>query len=499
MVGPRPHETNLADSRTRARHSGSNTRVRRAGMLVAQAPGMASASGWVRRSSTEPTRSDDVDAWTVVLAGGEGVRLARYIRRRFGRRMPKQYCRLIGDRSLLEHTLDRTTALVPPTRTLAVIGSGHESLAMPQLAGRCDHVLRQPAARGTGVALYVAIAMIRRWTPNAIVMVTPSDHYVWPIGPYLEQTHAATCAAAELGGLVVLGVRPTDGDPDMGYLLLGERTSHVPRLSRVVGFVEKPTRALAAKLCERGALWNTMVVTGSVEAFWRLGRATQPRLIAMLDALVPRIGDRHEDTMLAHIYERHADVCFSRDMIQLAPHALLALELLGVDWSDWGRPDRVEAVLARRAAAAAPAVVEGRLARRVDRDRSLSQEPVASAVTTASARSTSTTHADGPAGRWSAGSPTRTTGIEMPSSCRPVAIVTPRHPRECASVTIRSGRSEPGSPSISPARSRTSSKVIDRVITIQPARSRRVVRRARNAASASATNATGHQRDRVHA
>jgi mannose-1-phosphate guanylyltransferase len=317
---------------------------------------MAMLSGWVRRSATEPTRSEDVTAWTVVLAGGEGTRLARYIRRRFGRRIPKQYCRLIGERSLLEHTLDRTTTLVPPARTLTVIGASHEALAAPQLAGRSDHVLRQPAARGTGVALYVALAMIRRWTPNAIVMVTPSDHFVWPVGPFVEQTHAATCAAAELGGLVVLGVRPADADPDMGYLLCGERTTHVPRLSRVVGFVEKPTRVLATKLCERGALWNTMIVAGSVEAFWRLGRATQPRLVAMLDALVPRIGDRHEDAMLAHIYERHAEVCLSRDMIQLAPHTLLALELVGVDWSDWGRPDRVEAVLARRAAAAAVVV-----------------------------------------------------------------------------------------------------------------------------------------------
>jgi mannose-1-phosphate guanylyltransferase len=322
---------------------------------------MANVSGWVRRSASEPARSTDVTAWGVVLAGGEGVRLARYIRRRFGRRIPKQYCRLIGERSLLEHTLDRTTLLVPAARTLSVIGAGHDALATPQLVGRCDHVIRQPVARGTGVALFVAIAMIRRWTPNAIVTVTPSDHYAWPVGSYVEQIHTATCAAAELGGLVVIGVRPTDGDPDMGYLLLGERTSHVPRLSRVVGFVEKPARALAARLCERGALWNTMVVTGSVEAFWRLGRATQPRLIAMLDALVPRIGDRHEDTMLAHIYERHPAVCLSRDMIQLAPHALLALELVGVDWSDWGRPDRVEEVLARRAAAAAAVAVGGRL------------------------------------------------------------------------------------------------------------------------------------------
>ena len=82
---------------------------------------------------------------------------------------------------MLQHTLERLNKLTPASRTLAVIGTHHGGVAMPQLAGRCDHVFRQPASRDTGMALYVALAMIKRWTPNAIVTITPADHYVAPL------------------------------------------------------------------------------------------------------------------------------------------------------------------------------------------------------------------------------------------------------------------------------------------------------------------------------
>src|SRR3954469_9848577 len=152
--------------------------------------------------------SGQVD-WTLALAGGEGVRLSEYVQRRFGRRIPKQYCCLLGNRSMLQHTLDRLNRLTPASRTLSVIGTNHGDIAMPQMTGRCDHVFRQPSARDTGMALYVALAMIKRWTPNAIVTITPTDHYVAPAGRYIEQVRAARGVAARIRDkVIILGATP---------------------------------------------------------------------------------------------------------------------------------------------------------------------------------------------------------------------------------------------------------------------------------------------------
>ncbi|MBC7974173.1 MAG: hypothetical protein H7138_04255, partial [Myxococcales bacterium] len=271
------------------------------------------------------------------------------VERRFGRRIPKQYCCLLGNRSMLEHTLARMNQLTPPSRTLTVIGAGHGPLAYPQLAGKSDHVLRQPGARDTGLALYVALAMIRRWTPNAVVTVTPTDHYVAPSARYVEQVRSARAVAAQLRDTVILlGARPNHPDPALGYLSLGDPLTQIPQVRRLAGFVEKPSVAVAGELTEQGALWNTMVTCGTVDALWSLGRAAEPQLIDILDSLVPLVGTKDETDAIEYIYRAFLPVSFSRDIVERAPEQLAAMELDGVEWSDWGRAEQIEAVLALR-------------------------------------------------------------------------------------------------------------------------------------------------------
>ena len=313
------------------------------------------------RSSTCGLGRDATPLWTLALAGGDGVRLADYVERRFGRRIPKQYCCLLGRRSMLEHTLDSLAAVVPPARTLTVIGTHHEAFATPQLAGRCDHVFRQPGSRDTGVALYVALAMIRRASPRAVVTITPADHFVRPGDAYVAQVaRAQAIAAANRDRVVVVGVRPTEPDPELGYLALGDALGDGTRA--VTGFVEKPAPPLAAQLARGGALWNTMVTCASVDALWALAREANPGLIDVLDAFVPLVDTPDEDDAIEAVYRAVPGVSFSRDLLERAPGRLAALALEGVEWSDWGRADRVETVIARRprtpAAAAAVATAQ---------------------------------------------------------------------------------------------------------------------------------------------
>jgi mannose-1-phosphate guanylyltransferase len=301
-------------------------------------------------SATKPVEDDSshID-WTLALAGGDGVRLSEYVERRFGRRIPKQYCCLLGKRSMLEHTLERLNKLTPPSRTLTVIGTNHADFAYPQLAGRSDHVLRQPSARDTGLALMVALSYIKRWTPNALVTITPTDHYVAPSAHYVAQLRMARGVAAKMRDMVIiLGAKPNEPDPELGYLSLGDQLTEVPKVRRLVGFVEKPAVHVASELTARGALWNTMVTCGSVDALWELGRATEPQLMDILDSLVPLIDTEDEDDALEYIYRAFLPVSFSRDMLERAPTRLAAMELEGVEWSDWGRAERIETVLALR-------------------------------------------------------------------------------------------------------------------------------------------------------
>jgi mannose-1-phosphate guanylyltransferase len=303
-----------------------------------------------RTSIADPAEDDSPDLdWTVALAGGEGVRLGDYVTRRFGTRIPKQYCRFLGSRSMLEHTLDRLACLTPRERTLTVIGTRHREFAHGQLAGRSDHVFCQPASRDTGLALYTALAMIRRYQPNAMITVTPCDHYVTPAGRYVELVAGAREVARQRRStIVMLGANATHPDSDYGYLALPPQADPSLAPCPVVGFFEKPSAAQAQLLIGAGALWNTMVACGTVDAFWSAGRAAQPKLFDILDALVPLIGTVDEDDAIDYVYRALLPIGFSRDILERTPERIVAMALDGVEWSDWGRPERIEEVLARR-------------------------------------------------------------------------------------------------------------------------------------------------------
>ncbi|MES1205892.1 MAG: NTP transferase domain-containing protein, partial [Pseudomonadota bacterium] len=60
-------------------------------------------------------------SWAIVLAAGEGSRLASVTRLLHGRDVPKQFAELDGERTLLQRTMDRVGQLVPPSRTVVVI------------------------------------------------------------------------------------------------------------------------------------------------------------------------------------------------------------------------------------------------------------------------------------------------------------------------------------------------------------------------------------------
>lgn len=304
----------------------------------------------LRFSTSDPVAIDGTDSdWTLALAGGEGVRLSDYVTRRFGQWIPKQYCKLLGNRSMIQHTLERLNKLTPASRTFTVIGTHHGDHAYPQLEGLSDHVLRQPSSRDTGLALYVALAWIKRWAPNAIVTITPTDHYVAPSAKYIDNVRTARSVARRLPGtVVILGAKPTEPDPELGYLMLGDRLTDVPEVRRLRRFVEKPNVSSAQEMIGTGALWNTMVTCGSIDALWELGRATEPQLLDILDSLVPLVGTKDEEDAIEYVYRAYLPVSFSRDMLERAPERLAALELDGVEWSDWGKPERIETVLALR-------------------------------------------------------------------------------------------------------------------------------------------------------
>ncbi|MEL6532430.1 MAG: sugar phosphate nucleotidyltransferase [Pseudomonadota bacterium] len=174
----------------------------------------------------------------VILCGGSGTRLWPVSRKAF----PKQFAPLISERSLYQTTLERFTGegFAAP---LVMTGDAFRFMATEQslALGLTDaRVVVEPVGRDTAPAILTAALMLEE-TPEALMLVAPSDHAIAD----LEAFHAAIetgAAAANDGAFVTFGVVPIRAETGYGYLELdGEPNGAAVPLK---SFREKPDLAV---------------------------------------------------------------------------------------------------------------------------------------------------------------------------------------------------------------------------------------------------------------
>jgi mannose-1-phosphate guanylyltransferase len=278
----------------------------------------------------------------VVLAGGEGSRLAPLTRALYGTDLPKQFAVLAGERSLLQTTIERAAALTTPDRISVVVTAHHEQLARTQLAPYPGiELIVQPKNLDTGPGMLLPLARILARTCNARVVFLPSDHHVSNDEPIARALRSA-CNGSLEHRIALVGVAAIEPEVEYGWIVPGARLADTAFAVR--RFHEKPTPPIADALWRTGGLWNTFISTGPVSELWELARRHLPGHAAALQRYALAIGSAGETRALVDAYASMTPANFSRDVLAHAP-ALAVLPVAGSGWSDWGSPQRVFASL----------------------------------------------------------------------------------------------------------------------------------------------------------
>lgn len=281
--------------------------------------------------------------YVIILAGGEGRRLASLTRALYGSDLPKQFAVLAGERSLLQTTIERATALTTLDRISVVVTAHHEALAREQLAPYLGvDLVVQPRNLDTGPGMLLPLVRILARAPTARVVFLPSDHYIANVEPIHRALRGASRGAlAERIALV--GVAPTGPEIEYGWIVRGAR---IPRSTahEVSHFREKPTPTEADALWQAAGLWNTFIQTGPAHTFWGLATRHMPRHAAALARYATADGSE-ERMLLEEVYRAMPSANFSCEVLARAG-SLAVLPVAGSGWSDWGSPARVFASLA---------------------------------------------------------------------------------------------------------------------------------------------------------
>lgn len=286
--------------------------------------------------------------WALVLAAGDGTRLASLTTDASGNSVPKQFCSLNGGGSLLHDALARARRLAPRERQCAIVSAGHERYWRQSLWSLPrSNVIVQPRNCGTANGVLLAVLSILERDPLARIVFLPADHFVRDEALLAASLRAAVAQLTRRpDGLVLIGIEPDEADPELGYIVPG-MTGHDGALT-VRQFVEKPSAAVARELIATGAVWNSFIFAAHGPALLGVIREHMPSIVEdMATALALDARRGGEPVALEQLYDDLPSVDFSRAIMQRAADRLSVITAPACGWSDLGTPARVAQALRR--------------------------------------------------------------------------------------------------------------------------------------------------------
>jgi len=242
----------------------------------------------------------------VILAGGSGTRFWPRSRKA----KPKQVLTLEGDRTMIQHTVERVQSVASQEQIWIITNDLLADTIAEQLPHVSpEHILREPAGRNTAPACGLAAFLLERKSPDTVLGIFPSDHTIGD----KERFRHIVCAAADLARrgerMVVLGVPPTRPETGYGYIELGgavpsmEGCGESIPVRYVRRFTEKPDKVRARKFVRSGNyVWNSGMFLWTARTLANAIREHQPAMAPLLEKIAAAWGTPQFRTVFAEVY-----------------------------------------------------------------------------------------------------------------------------------------------------------------------------------------------------
>lgn len=272
--------------------------------------------------------------YALILAGGSGTRfwpLSRDAK-------PKQLLNLLGEKTLLEQTIERLDGLIP-TENIIILTNEVQLELVREIASSLpiENIYAEPAKRDTAPAIALGAGIIARRDPQATMVVLPADHMIADTASFHEVLGDAITVAAETPSLVTIGIKPTWPCPSYGYI---ERAGPSPLTPNgiknfpheVTCFREKPDKVLAERFLNRGNFaWNAGMFIWSLETLNHELKENSPELYGFMQKLAK--ADCLE-SYIASEFAQLSPISIDYALMEKAAHVLNIQA--NFDWDDVG-------------------------------------------------------------------------------------------------------------------------------------------------------------------
>ncbi|MCF7845822.1 MAG: NTP transferase domain-containing protein [Candidatus Peribacteraceae bacterium] len=272
------------------------------------------------------------DLQILVLAGGVGTRLWPMSRKR----LPKQFQKLVDQKTLFELAVARARKLAPPRNIFVATNREFSKIVKAQAPMiPTKNIIAEPAFRDTATCLGFAAAILEKRNPGGVFAVVYADHLIRDEKAFTKKV----CAAAEIarsGKIAIVEVESEFPATQFGWAEVAKRLPDArgQRVFALKKFIEKPKLPQAKKFhASKRHFWNTGLFV------WR-----SDYLLSKFQAHLPETFRRLQNVLAANfsarVVRREYSACqkISVDfaILEKVPPNEIAILPAKLGWSDVG-------------------------------------------------------------------------------------------------------------------------------------------------------------------
>lgn len=269
----------------------------------------------------------------VIMAGGRGTRfwpLSRSNR-------PKQLLKIIGERSMLQMTVDRLRKIDFVGGIYIITGKDLEHQVLESVEGvPPEHVIVEPSGKNTAPCIGLAIHHLSKHDRTDIVGVFPSDHLIVGHQTFASTLRTARDLAASQDVLVTIGISPTSPHTGYGYIQFDKRHELIKDTAyKVKTFAEKPGRSVAERFLSSGDfLWNSGIFVWKASCYMEAMAQHLPEHHEILEEIGATIGSGAYASTLESRWELLRPESVDYGILEKADN--ICVVKTSFEWSDVG-------------------------------------------------------------------------------------------------------------------------------------------------------------------